>query len=157
MNATQSQSAGVAGVFPLGPSRLLAAILLGGLAAVAVVLVFVDLSVGWLALIYLLLLLSLGHEARKALRLGAGSVVNLRVAADDKLTLQLRSGEWRDAEVLGSTYVTAFLSVVNLRVADERRQRHVVLLPDVLPAEDYRRLRVWLRWRAASGRDSTSA
>lgn len=156
MNANQPNSTGIAGDFLLGPSRLLAAILLAGHGAVAVVLAFIDLPVGWTAMICLLLLLSLWHEVRKALRRGATSVVALRVANDDKLTFQQRDGEWRDAEVLGSSYVTAFLSVLNLQAAGERRQRHVVLLPDVLPADDYRRLRVWLRWRATRTQESAT-
>ena len=58
-----------------------------------------------------------------------------------------RGGEWQPCEILDSTYVTAFLTVVNLRVAQGRRIRSVVILPDCMAADDYRRLRVWLRWR----------
>jgi toxin CptA len=48
---------------------------------------------------------------------------------------------------LGTTYVTPYLTVLNLRGHGERGARHVTLLPDSLHAEDFRKLRVWLRWK----------
>jgi toxin CptA len=74
-------------------------------------------------------------------------VIALRISSDNAFSVQTRRGEWRECEVLGSTYVTAFLTVLNFRVSGARRVRSVVLMSDSMAADDFRRLRVWLRWR----------
>lgn len=56
------------------------------------------------------------------------------------------SRQWHEAEVLDSSYVSAWLVVVNLG-AGGRRARSLVLLPDCAAAEEMRQLRIWLRWR----------
>ncbi len=60
------------------------------------------------------------------------------------------SGEWGECEVLGSTYVMPFLTILNLRDGDSGALRRVTLLPDSLEADDFRQLRVWLRWKKDS-------
>lgn len=56
----------------------------------------------------------------------------------------LNRGAWLDAQ-MRHALVTATLTVVEFRLANGRRLP-LVLLPDSLSADDYRRLRVWLRW-----------
>jgi len=48
--------------------------------------------------------------------------------------------------VLGSSYVSGWLTVLNLQTSDGRKCRSVVILPDAADMEPCRRLRVWLRW-----------
>ena len=79
----------------------------------------------------------------------------LRIGRDGVLRLHIRKDGWREGELLGSSYVSSFLTVINVRLPGERRMRSVVLLPDTIGAEDYRRLRVWLRWRPRA--ESSSA
>lgn len=57
-------------------------------------------------------------------------------------------GRWREAEILPGSYVSSWLIVVILGI-NGRRERSLVLLPDAAPAEELRRLRIWLRWRFA--------
>jgi Membrane-bound toxin component of toxin-antitoxin system len=57
-------------------------------------------------------------------------------------------GRWREAEILPGSYVSSWLIVVILG-ENGRRERSLVLLPDAAPAEELRRLRIWLRWRLA--------
>ena len=141
------------GEYPLGTSRILATILLMGHIAVAVTLVWVDIAVVFRMLIVAILLVSLVYELRSAaLRLGAEAVMKLRIDRDNTLSVQLRSGVWYPCEVLGSTCVTSSLTVLNLRWGGRRRIRSVTILPDTMAADDYRRLRVWLRWRPAASR-----
>jgi len=135
------------GDYVVGPSRMLATLLLIGHLSVAALLFYLDLSLVWKAAVLALLMVSIVYEIRVALRLGSSAVVALRIARGETLSIRSRDGEWRDGEVLGSTTVTAFLTVINLRVNGERRMRNVVILPDCMAGEDYRRLRVWLRWR----------
>ena len=48
--------------------------------------------------------------------------------------------------MLGTTYVSSLLTIVNLPQVENEALRHIVLMPDAIDAEDYRRLGVWLRW-----------
>jgi hypothetical protein len=41
-----------------------------------------------------------------------------------------------------------FLTVLNLARGDDRRRISVLILPDGIDTDEFRRLRVWLRWRA---------
>ncbi len=147
MTANNEEPARAAGDYPLGPSRYLAAILTVGHLSVAALLLFLDFSPAWKIPALALLLVSLIYELRVALRFGVHAVTAFRVAKDGAISIRSQSGEWRGCAVLDSSYVTAFLTVVNLRATGERRVRSVIILPDCMAADDYRRLRVWLRWR----------
>ena len=53
--------------------------------------------------------------------------------------------------VQANTVVTGYLTVLNCQLKEATfRQKifalHVIILPDAVDAEDYRQLRVWLRW-----------
>ena len=48
--------------------------------------------------------------------------------------------------MLSSSFVSPSLTVLNLRVAGAARPRHLVILPDNVEKETFRRLRVLLRW-----------
>ena len=85
------------------------------------------------------------HLAR-ALQRGAGTVRALELAAQGNARWQDGSGQWHQAEILPSSYVSSWLVVVNLGEVG-RRGRSLVLLPDCAAAEELRRLRIWLRWR----------
>lgn len=136
-----------AGDYPLRGSYYLAGILCLGHCSVAALLWWLDLAPVLRASAWLILLGSLFYELRLALRLGGNAVTALRIETDGVLRLHTARRGWVAGELLGSSYVTSFLSVINLRVADERRMRSVVLLPDSIGRDEYRRLRVWLRWR----------
>ncbi len=148
MTASPVPQSSATGVYQLAPSWWLAVILAMGHIGVAALVLFVEIAPVWRVAALVLLLASWIYEVRVAALLrAADAVIALKIAPDNTLSLRLRSGEWHDCEVLGSTCVTAGLTVLNLRQAGRRRLRSVVLLPDSMPADDYRRLRVWLRWR----------
>jgi toxin CptA len=48
--------------------------------------------------------------------------------------------------VLDSSFISPYLSVLHLKVVDERRRLCVILLPDNVDPSAFRQLRVWLRW-----------
>lgn len=61
--------------------------------------------------------------------------------------LHVRDGDdWQPLTLLPSTTVLPALTVLHVR--DGRRRRAIVILADSLPPEDFRQLRVWLRWLA---------
>ena len=62
-------------------------------------------------------------------------------------SVQARHGAWSDYAVLGNTYVAPYLTVMNLRQTDSHALKRIVILPDSLDAEEFRKLRVWLRWK----------
>lgn len=85
--------------------------------------------------------------ARDAALHAANSIVGLEMREDGRISCQIRSGEWLDCELLGSTYVSPHMTVVNLRPQGLLRTRRVILVPDNVDPRDFRRLRMWLRWR----------
>lgn len=132
----------------LRPSRILTAILVlaHGSAIAMVALAGMPLWLGLIAIAALVA--SLVFDVRQTALLRApDALITLEIASDDRLSIQTRRGEWIECEVLGSTYVTSFLTILNLKVIDSGKNTRAVLLPDSLDAEDFRKLRVWLRWK----------
>jgi toxin CptA len=76
------------------------------------------------------------------------AIVALEIHDDGVISYQTRLGDWVDCSVLGSSFVSHRLTIVNLRPHGRRSARHVILVPDNVDARDFRRLRIWLRWAA---------
>lgn len=79
------------------------------------------------------------------------SYVALSIDSKNQLQLLRKDGVRLDVFVLPSTTVTAFLTVLNGQVKlptllQQFFTLNVMILPDTLNAEDYRQLRIWLRW-----------
>lgn len=72
----------------------------------------------------------------------------LRCGADGHFEVQA-GDEWLDAELSPETVVWPWLVVLHYRLAGAHRPVARVILPDSLDEEDFRRLRVWLKWRCA--------
>lgn len=138
----------------LRPSWTLAAILTAAHCAAIILILQVSLPHWQQAIAITALLASLVFYIRRtALLLSREAAVAIEVASDDSFSVQTRRGDWLACEVLGSTYVASFLVVLNLREIEAGKVRHVVILPDSIDGEDFRRLRVWLRWKRAAPPD----
>jgi hypothetical protein len=74
-----------------------------------------------------------------------GKSIALRCHKDGQFSIH--TGEaWTPVEItLPRTWLPA-LTLLNFRANGDRRTRHLLILPDSLAEEDFRRLRVWLRW-----------
>ena len=83
--------------------------------------------------------------SRVALR-AAESIVGLEITAAGGFSYLTRCGAWHVCELLGTSYVSPQLTILNLRAEGRCFVRHVVLVPDNVEARDFRRLRTWLRW-----------
>jgi toxin CptA len=81
--------------------------------------------------------------------------VRLRIAADGRLQCLDAADEWREAEILGDSFVSTALIVLRYRVAGEP-VRTLTLLPDSAAVDDLRRLRVSLRWTRRIRSDTAS-
>lgn len=72
----------------------------------------------------------------------------LRLFPDGSLEIRHPAQAWQTAQVLTRSMVNPWLTVLAYRLEGERHGRSITLLPDSLSRDDFRRLRVWLRWRA---------
>jgi len=80
-------------------------------------------------------------------------LASLRIAADGRLQWLDDAAEWRDAEVLGDSFVSTALIVLRYRTAG-RHAGALTLLSDSADADDLRRLRVSLRWTRRTRSDT---
>jgi len=85
--------------------------------------------------------------ARDAGLHAANSIVALELRGDGGIACQLLGGNWLDCELLGSSFVSPQMTVINLRLRGRVLSRRVILVPDNIAARDFRRLRMWLRWK----------
>ena len=131
----------------LRPSRMLGLLL--GVACVSVVVLIALLPLPvWgkvLGVLVVTLATTYSYNQYAGLRL-LRSITALEVGSKGELRCFTRAHDWRNAEVLGSSFVTPWLTVLNMRLPDQLLAQHVVLLPDTLESDAFRRLRVWLRW-----------
>ncbi len=107
----------------------------------------------WLKLLLLsLLLASLLYSLRHQVwRTWPFSIVALQFEQDGTVFMQYRNGNFLEAQVLGSSFVAPYLSIILLKSKQGWFARSVVLLPDMLAPELFRTLRVWLKWRLGRG------
>jgi toxin CptA len=85
--------------------------------------------------------------ARDAGLHAANSIVALELRDSGEIALQLLKGEWFDCELLGSSFVSPQMTVINLLPRGRRFSRRLILVPDNVDPRDFRRLRIWLRWK----------
>ena len=85
-----------------------------------------------------------------ALRRGRYAVTEVRLAPDLILVACMGDGRLVAGHVRTSTHVGAWVTTIVWRPDGWRWSRTILVLPDMLPAEDFRRLRVMLRY-ARSG------
>jgi hypothetical protein len=81
-----------------------------------------------------------------ALRRGTRAVTALTLAHDRLLIVRTGDGALVAGHVRAATYVGALLTSVVWRADGARLSQAVLVLPDMLPPEDFRRLRVLLRY-----------
>ena len=80
------------------------------------------------------------------LKRGRSTIRELRVQDDHTVVATSVSGERFAGHVQDASYVGAYVTTLVLRVKGSRRAKSVLILPDMLPADDFRRLRVLLRY-----------
>lgn len=83
---------------------------------------------------------------RNALLKTRGAIVAIALEDSQNVSVRTREGPWREARILGTSYVSPRLTALNLRVEGLTLVRHVVMVPDNVDSEDFRQLRVMLRW-----------
>ena len=103
-----------------------------------------------------LMILPIGISAIRHARCPAAAL-RLRCHADGRLEGAAADAvDWEVLSVLASSRVGVWLSVLHYRSGDGRRHA-LAIAADSLPAADFRRLRVWLGWRAAVAQERVRA
>src|SRR4051812_26018007 len=117
--------------FSLKPSWLLAAILCTAHVCAIALVVTVDVS-WWLKLVGIAALMTQCWFAvrRYALLQGQRAGIGIEVSSDHVLSVESRASGWREQDVLDSTYVTPYLTILNLRDVESRAATRLTLLPD---------------------------
>lgn len=83
-------------------------------------------------------------------------VTQLRCHADGKL--ETRQGDvWKALECPDPAMLLPWLAVLRYRQPGARRVTALVITPDSLPEDDFRRLRVWMRWGMKTTSKATAA
>ena len=139
----------------LAPSALIGAVLVIAHIAAASAVAPLDAPLALKAALMLLVAASLTRSIyRHTLLRAKRSVLAIEVKDQQTAAVQGRDRVWRDARILGTSYVTPALTVLNVRVAGERLVRHVLLVRGNIDEQEFRRLRVLLRWRRPSVADT---
>jgi toxin CptA len=131
----------------IGPSRILATVLAVAHSAALAVMLIVTLP-AWARLLMAAAIIASGAWSilRAALQRSRSAIVELEAGEGGRISCRTRDGRWREGQVLASSFVSPWLTVLNLRVAGAARATHLLILPDNLEKEAFRRLRVLLRW-----------
>jgi hypothetical protein len=137
----------------LKPSRFLAAVLASVHSAAGASLIPLDIAPGIKLAIAAAIMLSFAHALwRYVLLKSRRSIVAIELADCENVAVQTKDGVWRSGRVLGTSYISAMLTVINLREAEHKLAQHVIIVPHNIDPEDFRKLRVILRWsRPRSG------
>jgi toxin CptA len=133
----------------VGKSRLLA-MTLAAAHAIAVACMFVSLPPGVALPGAAVIAASAIHHLRlHALQLSDGAIVELLLRESGSCELLTRGGMTLTGRVQGSTFVSPWLIVINIRLDPGRHRRSLVLVRGSAATEALRKLRVWLRYRCA--------
>jgi toxin CptA len=131
----------------LQPSLQLAAVLaFAGICASAAIAALPMPAGQRLGLAAIVAAICLYHVVRDACLRMPWSIIALEVTSEGACRCQSRTGNWLDVEVGGDSFVTPWLTVLNLVEPGKRGARHAILLSDSGDPDMFRRLRVWLRW-----------
>lgn len=107
-------------------------------------------QIKWL-LVVVIVLLAIYSVCSRGLLLLPWSLLGLSINVKNELQLTCRDGKNFVALVCPDSVVTPYLTIVHLKPQQLNFIRrswfsHIVILPDMVDAECYRQLRVWLRW-----------
>lgn len=109
----------------------------------------------WMWPFRVLFLSLVGASLWRALR--PHELAGLCIYGSDRLDCLLADRTRAALAVMPDSTVFDRLIVLRLRIGEETRIRHLTLLPDQMSAEQFRALRLWLRWQAEPKQDAERA
>ena len=134
-------------MFKLHPSRIFTISLV--LAFLLTTLIVLNLSIPIIAkfiLVGLLAWVLVYYLLRDALLLLPSSQIGLRLQ-EEQIVLIARSGKEISGRIMIGSLVTPVLTILNVLLENNNAVKSVVIFNDSMGAEDYRSMRVRLRWR----------
>ena len=84
--------------------------------------------------------------ARDALLALPWSWQGIELNGKGELFFIAKNGARSNAKVEATSFVAAYMALLNIRLEDSRWRRHAVILTDSADREEFRKFRVWLRW-----------
>jgi toxin CptA len=127
--------------FQFRPSRFLDVLMTLAHGMALAVLYPLDLPFWARATLALAVLVSLFHYLKRAAMPPIEALV-----LEDGHAGYFRDGAWVAGRLLGDSFVTPYLAVLNILPEGARLARSIVILPGNLDAESFRQLRVCLKW-----------
>jgi Membrane-bound toxin component of toxin-antitoxin system len=106
----------------------------------------------WPLSLHSLLIVIIGLSLWQALR--PSRIVGLHLSGKNALECVLVDGNRVGVTPLPDSTVFLGLIVMRLRIGEEKRVSSLALLPDHMSADQFRMLRLWLRWHAVSDADT---
>ena len=124
------------------------AVALGAMALSTVVLVLATPWPAWLRCASVLAIAALCGEAlqRVAWLKAPRAARSISLQRDGRIEVESPSGAVRAGRLRARSFVAPWLVIVRWRPDGARRDATILVLPDMAPAEERRRLRVLLRW-----------
>ena len=80
-----------------------------------------------------------------------GRYTSLRLVVGEELAFLDVDGARVGAELLPESTVFTWLVVLRFKIEGQRKTHALTLLPDPMSRDEFRTLRLWLRWSAMSG------
>lgn len=72
----------------------------------------------------------------------------IRVNMDHELQMQVQTQEnWQTLELRSPCFLLPFVAILHVKRENRRRAERWLLLPGMMRVEDWRKLRVWMKWR----------
>lgn len=132
--------------YTLRPSRVLAVMLFVLCALTIVSLWSLSTTIGAFVLVALVLgwgLYGFWLDANLSLQ---HSCVAFRLDGQEEIMLVLRNGKHLPGRLSSDSVATPYLIILNIALGEQRGWRSLVILPDSMGRDNFRRLRVVLRW-----------
>jgi toxin CptA len=128
------------------PSRIAGVVTLLAVVATAALVAWLPME-PWLRAVAVIVLGAYGITLVRAWawRSTQGAVVAIALDANRNIAVVTRDGHRFEGQVQEDSYVGSVLTTIVWRGAGARRSRTIAILPDMLDAEDFRKLRVLLR------------
>jgi toxin CptA len=132
--------------FTINASRLLALCIFLGHSVAIGALVLVPMPKAAKIILVIVLVLSATYYWLLNARLAcAGSWLALRLE-DECIVLLNRHGDEFIGKLSGSSFITPYLVILQVTLPNYRLKQNVVLMPDSMDAESFRKLRVAVKW-----------
>jgi len=117
-------------------------------AAVPVVWVISITSTIKLVLLFMILISLYYYTCQFALLRFGQSIISLKLTDARRCELKMLSGKKMECEITEDSFISAYLTVLTLKPVHHRIQRSVVIMDDNAAPEEFRRLRIMLRWKS---------